>query len=428
MTTDDLTKDLQLIDENTARYAGLNQYASGEQPLTFLAPEIRTALDNRLSRVSVNVPGLLVSSLVERLRVVGFEGVNFWPDWKRNDLDQLAPVAHREALVLGDSFVIVWARPDGSPLITVESAEQMAAVTDPATREILRAVKRWETPEGTHAVHYLPDRIVHYKSPNPGATTTGFRVVETVANPLGVPPVVRLRNGGRLLAAGVSEMADVLPLTDAVTKLATDMLVASEYSARPRRWATGLELEEDPDTGDAVNPVGDDDRMMINEAPDGKFGQLPAGDLAAYEQAIGVVMRMISAVSGLPEHMLGIGGDNPTSADSIRASEAALTARAEAKQLQFGKAWEQVARLAVAVRNDTDPASVEVAVKWADPTTRSVAQEADAVVKLFAAGLIPSSVALARLGYSPDEIEGIRTARRAEALDKTGADLAGLLS
>ena len=223
-------------------------------------------------------------------------------------------------------------------------------------------------------------------------------------------------------------MSDVLSLTDAAVKLTTDLLTSSEYAARPRRWATGVELVEDETTGEAVNPFPEADKMLISEDPASKFGQLPGSDLAGYEAGIGVIMRQISAVSGLPEHMLGIGGDNPTSADSIRASESALTAKAEARQATFGKAWEDVARLVVAVRDSVDPASVDVRVKWADPSTRSVAQEADAIVKLHAAGILPTSYALARLGYTDDEIGQIRTARRAEALDTAGLDLTSLAS
>lgn len=59
----------------------------------------------------------------------------------------------------------------------------------------------------------------------------------------------------------------------------------------------------------------------------------------------------------------------------------------------------------VAVREGTDPASVDVRVTWADAATRSVAQEADAIVKLHGAGLLPASAALARLGYTDDEID-----------------------
>jgi hypothetical protein len=41
---------------------------------------------------------------------------------------------------------------------------------------------------------------------------------------------------------GESEIADMIPLADAVNKLATDMMVTSEYHAMPRRWATGIEV------------------------------------------------------------------------------------------------------------------------------------------------------------------------------------------
>ena len=101
--------------------------------------------------------------------------------------------------------------------------------------------------------------------------------------------------------------------------------------------------------------------------------------------------------------------------------------RAEARQATFGRSWEDVARLIVAVRDGTDPAAVDVRVRWADAATRSVAQEADAIVKLYGAGLLPASTALARLGYSADEITEIRNARRAEALDTAGVNLTGLL-
>ncbi|MEJ7690808.1 MAG: phage portal protein [Nocardioidaceae bacterium] len=132
-------------------------------------------------------------------------------------------------------------------------------------------------------------------------------------------------------------------------------------------------------------------------------------------------------MSGLPPHYLGVHGDQPASADALRASEASLTARAEARQATFGRSWEQVARLMTAVRHGVDPDRVEVRVTWADAATRSVAQEADAVVKLYGAGLLPASYALQRLGYTADEVTEIRTARRTEALDGAGVQLDGLL-
>lgn len=423
-----LTGLLQQLDEPAARLDRLDRYYYGAQDLAFLAPEAKSALGDRLTSLSVNVPRLLVDSIAERLRVVGFDRPDVWQSWVAADLDQLAPLAHREALTLGSSYAVVWAHRDGTPSVSIESARQVAVVRDPSTRRIVAAVKRWRTDRSTEAVLYERNRITRLSASSTGATTVGFRPVEVLDNPLGVVPVVAFRNTTRLLDDGRSEMADVLALTDALSKLTVDMLVGSEYTARPRRWATGLSLGED-DKGEEVSPISEGDRMMINEEADGKFGQLPGSDLAGYETAIGTIMRQISAVSGLPEHMLGIGGDNPTSADSIRASEAALTARAEARQAAFGRSWEQVARLILAVRDGANPETVDVRVTWADPSTRSVAQEADAVTKLYQAGLLPASTALARLGYTADEIEEIRTQRRTEALDTAGVDvLRGLAS
>lgn len=407
--SDLLQKLLTQLDGPTADHTRLNNYYAGQNPLTFLAPEIRTNLNNRLSRVSVNIPRVLVDTIAERLRVTGFTA-DVWPDWIANDLDQQAGVAHREALILGRAPVIVWGDATGRPLVTVESASQVTVQRDPATRQIVAAVKRWSTETTTEAVLFEPDQITRYTSKNLGATIHGFEAVQTLPNPYGIVPVVELVNGGRVLSAGVSEMVDVLPITDAVTKLTTDMLVASEFTARPRRWATGIEANESDD-GTVTNPFPESNRMMLAEQEGAKFGQLPGADLGGYKNALDVLMRQVSAVSGLPEHALGIGGDNPTSADSIRASEAALTAKAEARQKAFGKAWEEVAALMVATRTGADPTQVDVQVKWADASTRSQAAEADAVVKLVQAGILPVSAALQKLGYTDDEISKIEAAR-----------------
>lgn len=428
---------LQKLDEPVAAYTALDRYYDGTQPLAFLSPEAKVALGTRFGRMASNICRLSVTALAERLRVTGFSGVEVWPDWLRNDLDQTSGVAHREALLFGDGFVVVWADGRGRPTVTIESAKQVAVQRDPATREITAAVKRWETKTTTEAALYLPDKIVRYRAGTTGATIAGFDVVETIPNPLGVVPVVNLRNSDRLLDdRGHSEIDDLMPLVDGLNKTLADLMVTSEYVGRPRRWATGIELTEEPvlniegepvldEDGEPVmrevNPIPEGHRAMISENDAAKFGQLNAADLGGYEAAVRVILGQIMAVSTLPAHYVGVFTDNPASADALRAAEASLTARAEARQATFGRAWEQVARLIVAVRDGVDPLTVDARVSWADAATRSVAQEADAVVKLFTANLLPASYALAKLGYSDGEIAEIRVARRAEALD--GASL-----
>lgn len=421
-----LLKLLQKLDEPLARYSLCDSYYNGTQPLAFLSPESKTALGDRFGRMASNLPRLAVTALAERLRITGFSDEKLWADWLRNDMDQMSGVAHREALLLGDSYVIVWADLAGKPSATVESAKQIAVQRDPGTREIIAAVKRWETETTTEAVLYLPDAITRYRANHVGATL-GYETVKKIANPLGVVPIVDLRNSDRILDDyGSSEIEDLMPLVDGLNKSLVDMMTTSEYVGRPRRWATGIELEERPKLDSDGNPVLDDDdqpvleavnpipegnRAMIAENHEAKFGQLAAADLAGYGESVNVLLGQIMAVSTLPAHYVGIFTDNPASADALRASEASLTARAEARQQTFGRAWEQVAKLMVAIRDGKDLSNVgDVSVKWADAATRSVAQEADATVKLFQTGLLPRDYALKKLGYTDTEIAEIRAA------------------
>lgn len=412
MDTDLLVELLHTLDAPQYRYTQLLNYYNGAQELSFLSPEAKVALGTRFARMASNIPRLAVTSLSERLRITGIDSADVWADWLANDLDQLSTVAMREALLFGTSAVIVWARPDGSPLVSVESPRQVAVITDPGTREVTSAVKRWRTKTTTELVVFGPGEIVRMRADTPVAATAGFYVVDTLPNPFGIVPVVPLRNSD-LLDDGCSEITDLCPLVDGLNKVLTDMLVTSEYVGRPRRWATGIELVEVPvlnDDGDetgevtVVSPIPEGDRLMIAENDTAKFGQLDPAGLGGYRTAVDVLMQQIMAVSGLSAAHVGITTENPSSADAIRASEASLTARAEARQQVFGRAWEQVARLMVAVRTGVDPATVSARVRWADASTRSVAAEADAAVKLFSAGIVSRASTLRALGWSEDAI------------------------
>ncbi|MGN8690541.1 hypothetical protein ACTND8_11650, partial [Atopobiaceae bacterium HCP3S3_F7] len=106
-----LAQVLQALEAGAPQRATRERYFKAEQPLAFLAPEARAAIGSRFGRIASNICHVAVTSMAELLRVTGFTGDTgtVWDDWRRNDLDQLAGIAHREALTLGESYVIVWA-------------------------------------------------------------------------------------------------------------------------------------------------------------------------------------------------------------------------------------------------------------------------------------------------------------------------------
>ena len=424
MSVEDAVKALnEKLNETRPALKGFDQYWAGEQPAAFMAPKSREALGNRLSKMAVNFPRLTVTSLAERLELTGFRlngsaaaDEKVWKLWRRNRMRDASAQAHLDALVYGRSFAVVWADDDGNPVVSVESPLQMATITDPVTRRVTEAFKRWVDLDGTaRGVLYDAEKIRHMTGGNTldegGFQTTGWTVTETIPNPLGVVPVVPIVNRGRLLDTdGVSEMRDVLGLADALNKLMSDAMVTSEFYARPRRWVTGMEIVED-DEGNVIDPFSNEaGRVWQSESTETKFGQFDGARLDGYADLTAVVTQQIGALSGLPPHYLGLHGDQPASADAIRSAEASLVSRAQELMRTFGTAWADVVALMVAIRDDVDPLDVDVECVWANPETRTPAQAADAAAKLHGIG-VPLSVVLAdTLSYTPEQIRRVEDA------------------
>lgn len=450
----------------------LQVHFDGVAAIEYLSPEAREALDGRLADIYVNIPRLVVSSISERLNVTGFTGADAdlaEEIWYANDLDVQGDLAHSEALLFGRSYSWTWPGQDGRARISIESARQTAVLADPGTREITSAVKRWHVSAGlgigsTQAVLLLPDVIEHWAS-TLGAEIGGFTIQDVQPNPLGEVPVVQFTNQGRLLnswgyrgidevsypsrlllGSGVySEIADVIPLSSALSKALFDLMCCLEATGRPRRFACGIELVErprldrhgnpvlDPDGNpiiDTVNPLAEEQsRTWVSENENAKFGSLDAADLKGFTDAVNVIVQQILAVTALSPSYLGVLTSQPPSADALRASESSLIARVEQKQKTFGKAWERTLQLAIAVETGRDPRTVDAKPVWRPADQSSDAQAADAVTKLYQAGLLPRSAALRRLGYSDEQIDAIRADTSDDvAAEKKGDPMSAYLS
>ncbi|QKT08040.1 phage portal protein [Gordonia sp. X0973] len=456
MTINDTIQPLTTkLDTTAPKLAALDRYWTGTQPAAFLSTKSREALDGRLTTLSVNFPRMTVRSRSERLEVNGFRtspdgdpDPDLWRIWTRNGLESAADAAHVDALLYGRSFAVVWADSAGNPTISIESAHQLAVEFDPLTREVLRAFKRWVDPNAKrgYAVLYEREAITKLtadaRTGDPAAlSATAWSATEIIPNPLGIVPVVPIVNRGRLLELdGTSEADDVLGLTDALAKLLADAMTTSEFYARPRRWVTGLEIVEEPRLDDAGNPVLDEhgepivdvlepfsnemNRMMHAEDPDTRFGQFDAARLDGYGDMIATITNQVGALSGLPPHYLGLAGDQPASAEALRASEASLVSRCYDLQQQFGRAWSQVMALAIAVRDGVDPRTLDISTMWASPETRTPAEAADAAAKLTAIGVPLTVAADVVLGWTPEQIARLRTATRLQSLDTAPLTLA----
>jgi hypothetical protein len=233
---------------------------------------------------------------------------------------------------------------------------------------------------------------------------------------------------------GVSELQDVIPLSDAACKIATDMMVSAEYHATPRRVAFGFGEDDFVDSeGRRVSAfsriIG---RMWATERTTqegAEVKQFPEASLNNFHQTLNQLAQLVSSLSGLPPQFLGYSTQNPASADAIRSSETRLVKRAERKQRAWGGSWERVMRLVLRVRDGVwDPAARSLETLWRDAATPTVAQRADAAVKLHAEGIVPKRQTREDMGYTQAQIQRMEEEDESAAQDAMQRIMAGDLS
>lgn len=424
-------------DQELKELRRLDEYYEGEQPLSYMAPELIQELDERVRQVVVEWPRLVVDSVEERLDVEGFRfgrqadaDAELWRIWQANDMDEQSQQAHVDALVMKRSYAIVGTNDDDdkTPIITVESPLEVYAERDPRTRKIAAAVKRWceedEQGKTDHATLYLPDATVWFLkdtkgqwAENPDMPRDDHELGEVL-----VEPIV---NRPRLKRMGVSELKPIIPISDAACKIATDMMVSGEFHAIPRRYAIGVGPEDfEDEQGRPVSALkriaGRIWAIAKNKKDDGvELGQFPEASLSNFHDTLKLLAMIVASLAGLPSRFLGHATDNPASADAIRSDESRLVKRSERKQRAFGGSWERVMRLVLLVRDGDVPSeAMSLETLWRDASTPTIAQKADAAVKLHTAKIVPLRQTREDLGYTSTQID------RMEAEDEKAAESA----
>lgn len=384
-------------------------------------------------------PGTTVDVLEERLDWLGWSSDESVYDLDRvysdNMLDVDSGLAHTDALVYGTTFVTVGAGDDGepSPLITPQSPKSMTAIWSNRKRRIeaAGAVQR-DGEQVVSATLYLPDQTVTLEY-GPGRWVVADRDMHR----LGRVPVVQMDNRRRGAAGGGrSEITKAVRYySEAAMRTLLGMEVNREFYSAPQRWAMNTDPSKFVD--ESGNQVGQWTAIqgrvwMVPPNADGEappsVGQFDPASPAPYLDQVKGLAMLLAAEAGIPASYLGFSTDNPASADAIRAGEARLVKRAERRQTQFGRAWLEVARLALLVRDGSVPDDFSnLTVRWRDASTPTRAAAADEATKLIGAGVLPpdSSVTYDRVGLSPAEQRQVMADKRRDGNRALLASLVG---
>ena len=323
-----------------------------------------------------------------------------------NNLAADLTLFREDCYVYGRSFLSVGANEDdpSMPLVHVESPREMTALVDVRKRRMTSAARFYGTDEQgngpTSATLYLPDVTVWVEK-NPG--TGRWAEVDRDEHRLGrVPVVMRLSRRRSGSWVGVPLMRRVCDITDALSRTMANMQFASEAAAIPKIGAIGVSR------GDFVDKDGKPlpqwaayyNAIWATENKDAKFWQSTATDLKNFETQVTIYGKLASSVTYLPSRYFGLTTTNPPSADAIRAEEAAFVKFVERQNVHEGTVlgWAGALWWRFATGGWIDGS--RIGVEYHDPSTPTIAQREDALMKRHAEGVISREGYWDELGWS----------------------------
>jgi hypothetical protein len=442
----DLENALSRLKTIEGKYNKTSRYYKGEHDLAFATDKFKNAFGSLFREFALNLCPAVCDAPKDKLRITNFqiesgdESIQTlaWQIWQNNRMAVRAAEVHKEALLNGDAYVIVWSDPDGRVTIYPQKASKCTVFYDEETPgKILWAAKTWAikdtspkaqpTDTLTRLNLYYPDRIERYvsKKASKALPTRAEEMQEftpedgssVTPNPYGVVPVFHFGNNADIGSFGSSELDSVIPIQNALNKSVLDMMVAMEFAAFRQRWASGIEIEHDAE-GNAIPPfTAGVERLWTTDSTEAKFGDFDSSDL---KQFLGVKRSFaedIASVSGTPiYYLLAIAGDFP-SGEALKKSETRFLNKVQNRMETFGSIWEDVMQFGLLIEGKKD---IRLFTEWQEPAPVSERELLDNIVVKKEGIGISEKQALIEAGYGEADIERMANEKAADA--ETAAD------
>lgn len=425
-----MNKDLEIaiseFGRRAPRYEKPRRYYAGRHDLAFASEKFANTFGKLFREFALNLCPAVCDSTADRLRITGFAidqgeaGGNAIATGKaeaeieriaaRNLLEIIANDVHREALTVGDAYLIVWPDDNGNPTFYPQRAESCVAIYDEEGRGEMRfAAKMWTAGRRIRLNLYYHDRTERYISRDGG--TDGLRREMSaferltggdgpeIENPYGTIPVFHFANNPGIGTLGVSELEAVMPIQDGMNKSVLDMLVAMEVSAYRQRWAAGIEIQFDKEGNPRPPFKAGIDHLWLAENPDARFGDFAAADLEQFLKVKDGFRIDIASVSATPLYYLMPQAGAYPSGESLRKAETRFLAKIRNRQAVFGARWAQVLEFALRIKGIE---GIRLRTRWEDAANESERERLETLEIKRRLGL-SARQALKEAGYGEEE-------------------------
>ncbi len=333
---------------------------------------------------------LVVDTFADRLVVDSIQGEdetsNQWSDdlLSNNRFDGLQMDIHETTIRDGDTFVLLeYDNNLGQVVISHEPCWNgdtgMIVVYDRLLKNIIVGIKVWyEGVDDQKRVNfyykdkvkkYIADESGHGMQPYVDESTDEFGHVEWLP---GVIPIIHYRNRQRTMTQfGISELASVIPLQDALNRGLMSMVMTAELTAFLIRVAKGFEppTEVSPGMWITIGAEG----LSRDDIADA-FTLEPGGIVPFIDQANHIV-EQIATISRTPLPTT-LGGDSQ-SGEALKQREIGLLSKVRKSMVKIGNSHEDMMRVAAIIHNTFSTTLVPETkwrTIWSDPEIRNESQ------------------------------------------------------
>lgn len=332
--------------------------------------------------------------------------------------------ACKDELKFGCTFATLSADQDIKCKIKFHSPQTAAALWNGTKEQIDCGFAIIDTvPDESKKDIYVPSHINYY---------TDEAIWELIRKDNGWEAIMHSQKMGRpLMVAFVWNKTSAKPfgrsrikstvrsLVDGHIRTVANATIGLEFATSPQKYLLGVTDEQyDAIVNDKFKTyVGSlltaTNNPNTGEKPD--FGQLSQGSLQPHIDMMRMLATQFAAETGLSVTDTGVINDaNPTSSDAILAQSKTLVSLAEELNSGNGDALRLIARMALAIANDTTldnlDKSADVIAHFKNPAMPNIASTADAAIKLAGArsSFANTDIFLEMVGFSPADIVRIK--------------------
>lgn len=379
-----------------ARQQVFQDWAKGNHLLPYKPQEANAEYEALQEKAKVPLIGLVVRILAQATEMVDYTPGDaklhddLWAIWSANRMQARQKRLYRSAFTGGLAYTVSLPG-DPVPVTKLFSAKNMVAVyQDPEADEWPMYGAYAEAADSSHwHFNVLDEESIYTLQIDVDGDNPKF--IEEKAHGAGIPPIVRYTAEVDDEGEVEGEVERLIPIQGSIDQSKFDLLMTQTFASFKIRYATGMAKPKDDAEAAQVKLILAQDRILLSEDPESKFGTLDGTELSGYIEAGRASKQDLASVAQISQKaIVGAQANQSDGAEAQAAEEASTQRKLKDYETSFGESHSQWFRLNGELAG-IDGAWTDYSglPQWRDSEIRSLSQVADALGKMAAQLGIP---------------------------------------